>query len=283
LSSAVPETTAAAGAAAPKRLRTVYCTRGGLFGASVLARLRASDRIEICAIVRSSRTFHPEFGFLRGALALIRRSGIPYALYLFLVTTIADALCGLSKLGRVPLRTRVSGMPVFTTRDINRPDGLRFLEAQSPDLLVSAFFDQRLHEKALGVPAYGCLNIHPSVLPSFRGVDPVLQARLHGAGALGVTVHWMTPVLDAGRVLAQRAIALPVGSSIFEATALLYRAGADLLVGTIDRIEARFGSEPRGAPGSYQSWPTRLEVHALHRLGSVLIRLADFRRLLSLR
>ena len=55
------------------RLRTVFCTCGGLFGALVLRRLRACDRLEICAVVRSTRVLDPKFGFLRGAAAQVRR------------------------------------------------------------------------------------------------------------------------------------------------------------------------------------------------------------------
>jgi methionyl-tRNA formyltransferase len=79
-------------ATAPPRLRTVFCTCGGLFGALVLRRLRASDRLEICGIIRSVRVLDPRFGFLRGALAQIRRSGVAYALYLWCTTTLTDWL-----------------------------------------------------------------------------------------------------------------------------------------------------------------------------------------------
>ena len=266
---------------APKPLRTVYCTRGGLFGALVLARLRACAAIEICAIVRSSRTVHPALGFLGGAFALIGRSGIAYSMYLLMATTIADVLCGLSRMGGVPVRTRAAGLPVHTTRNINQPEAMRFLANHAPDLLVSAFFDQRLHEPALSIPLRGCLNIHPSLLPSFKGVDPVLQARLQRATSLGVSVHRMSPELDAGKILAQRSVLVPDGSSIFAATALLYRSGADLLSAAIDNLQAANDAEADSRHGSYQSWPSRLEVRALHKLGDVLIRLGDFSRLLA--
>jgi len=271
LSSIVAEHTA------KQRLRTVYCTRGGLFGALVLERLAACDRIQICAIVRSSRTFQPSFGFLRGALALIRRSGVAYALYLFCATSLADALYALARAGRVPLRTRLRGIPVHTTRDINDPNGLRFLQDCAPDLLVSAFFDQRLHEPALAVPTHGCLNIHPSLLPQLKGVDPVLQARLQKVSPIGVTVHYMTPVLDAGKLLAQRPVAVPRYASIFEITALLYRAGAELLASEIDLLARPQTPICQGPGGSYQSWPTPAEVSALRALRIKLIRFSDFK------
>ena len=265
--------------ARPRPLRVVYCTRGGLFGALVLHRLRACTQIEICGIVRSSRNFHPRFGFLRGALAYIRRSGIAYSLYLLCATTLADVVCGFSKIGCVPTRTHPGGIPVHTTGDINDPRALRFLVDCAADLLISAFFDQRLHEAALAVPTRGCVNIHPSLLPSFKGVDPVLQARLRQAD-VGVTVHYMTAGLDEGEILTQRSMSVREGASIFETTAVLYREGAELLASQIGRLERREHGTPQDTAGSYQSWPTRSEIRALRALGGVLTRLSDFDRLL---
>jgi methionyl-tRNA formyltransferase len=261
--------------ARPAPLRTVYCTRGGLFGALVLHRLRACDRIEICAIVRSSRVLNPAFGFLRGALGLISHCGMAYALYLFCATTLTDVLCALTRNEGVPLHSRPGGVPVHTTRNINDAAGLQFLLERAPDLIISAFFDQRLQEAALAVPARGCLNIHPSLLPAFKGVDPVVQARLQRADGVGVTVHYMTSGLDEGAVLAQRPVAVPADASIFDTTARLFREGAELLVGEIDRVGRGEAGTAQRAGGSYQGWPSRAEVGALHALGSRLIRFSD--------
>ena len=261
-----------------RRLRVVYCTRGGLFGALVLNRLRACEKIEVCGIVRSSRMFHPRLDVVRGALAYIRYSGISYALYLLCATTLADLSGGFGSVSPVPTRSRPGGPPVHTTRDINDPSSLEFLRECGSDLLVSAFFDQRLHEAALAVPPRGCINIHPSLLPDFRGVDPVLQARLHRS-TLGVTVHYMTPILDQGEILAQRSLAYDQHASVFATTASLFSAGAELLVSQLERVEHGEHGSPQRAGGSYQSWPTRAEVRALRAGGGALLRLADFKLL----
>jgi methionyl-tRNA formyltransferase len=236
--------------------------------------------MEVCGIVRSSRMFHPSFGVLRGSIAYLRRSGIAYSLYLWCATTLADVLCGLGRIGRVPARTPRCGEPVHTTADINDPAALEFLRDCAPDLLVSAFFDQRLKQAALAVPSRGCLNVHPSLLPWFKGVDPVLQARI-AAGHTGVSVHYMTPVLDEGAILAQQPIAACGRISVFKATAQLYRAGAELLVGVIDQVVRGQPGTPQGAPGSYQSWPSRADIRALRRRGGTLIRLSDLAGIFS--
>lgn len=275
-----PATAAAAQAAAcvrPRRLRTVFCTRGGLFGERVLSRLAACERIELVGIVRSSRVFHADYGFARGALAYLRCSGLAYSLYLLCATDLADAVCALARLrGSHPPTPRV---PAHTTRNLNDSPGLRFLEKCEPDLIVSAFFDQRLRPEALAIPRFGCVNIHPSLLPALRGVDPVLQARIRGAERIGVTVHYMTPALDAGNVLAQEAIDLPRSSSIFESTARLFDRGAQLLTGEVlERIERRDPGAAQPSGGSYQSWPSREEIRALRVGGGRLVRARDFRQ-----
>jgi len=271
-------TVVAGGAPEPSRLRTVFCTCGGLYGALVLARLRACAHLEICGIVRSSRVLNPRFGFLQGAIAQIRRSGLRYALYLWCTTTLADGLCALSGLGN---RTRrgVAAPRRLTTRDLNDPEGRAFLAECAPDLLISSFFNQRFRAETLAIPTLACLNIHPSLLPDAKGVDPVFQSLLYGGPPLGVTVHFMNTEFDAGRILAQQEVVPRHGASVFELTALLYRDGAELLASTVDRLLAGDTGAAQSGPGSYQSWPTAAETAALRRQGGALLRFMDLVRL----
>ena len=265
--------------APPVRLRTVLCTCGGLYGALVLRRLRACDGLEICAVIRSTRVLHPRYGFLRGALAQVRRSGIAYSLYLWCATTLADWLCALGGVGAVPAHSVTPGLRVLNTRNLNDAQVLQFLSACAPDLLVSAFFNQRLHPDTLAQPKYGCVNIHPSLLPDAKGVDPVFQGLLSGASSLGVTVHFMSPEFDAGRIIAQRSVGRRTGSSVFATTAVLFREGAELLAGALEQIVRGWTGTPQSGAGSYQSWPTRQEVRVLSASGGALLRLADLMRL----
>jgi hypothetical protein len=264
----------------PARLRTVLCTCGGLYGALVLRRLRACEGLEICAVIRSSRVIEARFGFFSGAVAQIRLSGFKYALYLWCATTLADWLCSVTGIGAVPMRG-ASGLPVLTTRNLNDAEGLKFLAGCAPDLLVSAFFNQRVQAPALALPKRGCLNIHPALLPEAKGVDPVFQSLLHGAPPLGVTVHFMTPELDAGRIVAQRSLEGRARSSVFAITALLYREGAELLAMALESIAGGATGSPQSGIGSYQSWPTCREVGLLRARGGALLRIADLIRFKS--
>jgi methionyl-tRNA formyltransferase len=212
-------------------------------------------------------------------LAQVRRSGIAYSLCLWCVTTLADWLCVVGGIGAVPTGSVTPGLRVFKTRNINDAEVQQFLSACAPDLLVSAFFNQRLHAATLALPKHGCVNIHPSLLPDARGVDPVFQALLPGASPSGVTVHFMSPELDAGRIIAQRSVGGRAGSSVFATTALFFREGAELLAAAMEQIVRGSTGTPQSGAGSYQSWPTRQEVRVLHAGGGALLRFADLTRL----
>ncbi|OGA74795.1 MAG: hypothetical protein A3G81_16715 [Betaproteobacteria bacterium RIFCSPLOWO2_12_FULL_65_14] len=240
-------------------MRAVLCTSGGAPGREVLERLAASQAVAVVGVVRSTRIISARYGLLRGAWEQWRRSGLRYACYL----------------GCALLRgPSARGVPALATRDVNLPEAQRFLESLQPDLLVSAFFNQRIGEALAAAPRFGALNIHPSLLPALRGVDPVFYARLRGVG-LGVTVHRISPQLDCGNIIAQEALSVPERESVLAATARLYARGAELLLGSLEAVRAGAPGTPQHAAGQYDSWPRRAEVRALRRKGVSLVRLRD--------
>jgi hypothetical protein len=89
----------------------------------------------------------------------------------------------------------------------------------------------------------------------------------------------MTPELDAGRIIAQRSVGGRGGSSVFATTAVLFREGAELLAAAMEQIVRGWTGVPQSGAGSYQSWPTRQEVHTLGARGGALVRFADLMRL----
>jgi folate-dependent phosphoribosylglycinamide formyltransferase PurN len=241
-------------AAAP--LATVLLTSGGAPGAAVLRRLRASRRVRLAGVVLSTRILSPCYGPLRGAWEMVRRSGLRYALYL---------ACAAAP----PLRA--GAIPVHRTRDVNDAASAAFLAALSPDLIVSAFFNQHIGEAIARLARCGAVNIHPSPLPAFRGADPVFHARLRGAAHLGVTVHRVAPELDRGNILAQETRPLDPAQSVLRATVSLYARGAELLLGALDAIAAGAPGAPQAGDASYHSWPTPEEVRKAVRRGVRLV------------
>jgi len=258
--------------------RLLLCTSGGLFGTLVLQRLLASPAVSVAAVVKSTRVLHPRQGWLQGALSLLRRSGLRYALYLGAATGGAELLGRWRGQPAVDVAARLRDLPVLATPDLNDLPGRDFVARPAPDLLLSAFFNQRVGEALCAIPSLGAVNIHPSLLPHFKGIDPVLHARLRGSQDLGVSVHRISPAFDAGALLAQAPVAIDPAASLLAATAQLFDRGAQLLLDTLPLLQAGFAGRPQPPGGSYDSWPTPAEVRAYRRAGHRLLRMDDLRR-----
>jgi len=256
---------------AERRTRVVLCGCDGLFSGLALAQLVAHPGIEIVGVVRSTRILRTRYGLLRGAWHQIRCSGFAYAAYLWSATAFAELLtpCAFGRL------TRRHGIPVFATRDINTATAVAFVRERGPDVLVSAFFNQRIGAAVLAVPSTLALNIHPSLLPAFRGVDPVFFVRLRGAPALGVTLHILDAEFDTGDILLQAALAAPATDSVLRTTARLFALGGRLLAPLIAKRQELLPRHAQSEPGSYDSWPTPQQVRTLRQSGTPLLRAAD--------
>jgi methionyl-tRNA formyltransferase len=235
-------------------VRIVLCTSGGRPAAAVLERLLGSPQVELAGILHSTRILHPGYGPLRGAWEQYRLSGLAYTLYLG---------------AAVAPPPRARGVPVLRSRDVNRERA--WLERLAPDLVVSAFFNQRIGEPVAAIARHGAVNIHPSLLPALKGVDPVFYARLRDSPQLGVSVHRVTAALDGGNLLAQKELPVLAGESVLAATARLYGEGAGLLLDALEAIAAGASGAPQTGAGSYFSWPGRAQVAELRRKGVRLI------------
>jgi len=113
------------------------------------------------------------------------------------------------------------------------------------ELIVSVCFPRRIPDALLRSVKFGGLNIHPSPLPAWRGVDPVFWQLRHGCSTIGLSLHEMTNVIDAGAVLAKTCIALDGIQSMSELDQQIARRGLDLLVNLLDTRQLSQGDENR--------------------------------------
>ena len=104
------------------------------------------------------------------------------------------------------------------------------LGQMAPDVIVVACFPWRLPDSVLSIPRYGCLNVHPSLLPDGHGPEPVFWAFRWGLTETGVTLHLMDSGWDTGPVLAQRRMPIPGDATLITLEQSLAQLGAALLV-----------------------------------------------------
>jgi UDP-4-amino-4-deoxy-L-arabinose formyltransferase/UDP-glucuronic acid dehydrogenase (UDP-4-keto-hexauronic acid decarboxylating) len=100
------------------------------------------------------------------------------------------------------------GIPVYAPEDINHPVWEQRIRDMEPDLIFSFYYRNMLKSQILEIPKAGCINLHGSLLPAYRGRCPINWALVNGETETGVTLHYMTPKADAGDIIAQRNIAI---------------------------------------------------------------------------
>lgn len=109
--------------------------------------------------------------------------------------------------------------------------------AEKPDAVVVVAFGHILREPLLSAPPYGCLNVHASLLPRWRGVSPIQYSVLHGDSWTGVTIMRMDAGVDTGPVLAQRSVGIAPEENSGELLERLAGQGADLLIHTLRGLQ----------------------------------------------
>ncbi|EFH12291.1 formyl transferase, partial [Pseudoroseomonas cervicalis ATCC 49957] len=188
-----------------------------LSAAPVLGFARAQAEAGRLALIGRSLPYRPATGGMAGQLAAHwRRSGPRFLPFLMTQYGLPQLLGDLRRAmggGALSGLARRHGVPSLAVADVNGADFAAALAAAGVELIVSFHFDQILSGDTLARVPRGGINIHPSLLPLHRGPVPTFWAMQESPPAFGVTVHRMVPRIDAGTILAQRAVALPPGRS----------------------------------------------------------------------
>jgi methionyl-tRNA formyltransferase len=129
------------------------------------------------------------------------------------------------------------GLPVFQPTSFSDASALGDLCALNADLMVVAAYGLLLPPAVLEVPRLGCINIHASLLPRWRGASPIQQAILAGDGNSGVTLMKMDKGLDTGAMIASRSVAIDPSWNAADLHDALAPLGASLLLESLDNIE----------------------------------------------
>lgn len=136
------------------------------------------------------------------------------------------------------------GLPVLQPQRLRAPEAVEELAGLAPDLIVTAAYGQILPKAVLDLPRYGCLNVHGSLLPKYRGGAPIQRSIINGERETGVTLMYMAEGLDTGDMIAKTVVPIEdedTAGTIFEK---LSAVGAELLIkqlplildGTAERV-----------------------------------------------
>ncbi len=129
-------------------------------------------------------------------------------------------------------------IPVFQPVKIKEPEAVEILKGYEADIFVVAAFGQILSEEILKMPRYGCVNIHASLLPKYRGAGPIQWAVIDGEKITGVTIMQMDKGLDTGDMLFKTEVEIAPRETADTLHDKLAAAGAKLIVEALSKIEA---------------------------------------------
>ncbi|RYL95385.1 methionyl-tRNA formyltransferase [Sporolactobacillus sp. THM7-4] len=127
-------------------------------------------------------------------------------------------------------------LPVLQPEKVRDPQAVRNILSCRPDLLITAAYGQILPQSLLDGPRLGCVNVHASLLPMYRGAAPIQQAIIDGRKETGVTIMYMVKKLDAGDILSQVRVPIQDSDTFGTLHDKLSEAGGDLLMQTLPRI-----------------------------------------------
>lgn len=128
------------------------------------------------------------------------------------------------------------GLAVYQPERINKDEGIGALEALAPAVIVVAAYGQILSPRVLAIPGRGCINVHASLLPKYRGAAPINWAIIRGEQVTGVTTMLMDKGLDTGDILLQHALEILPEEDAGRLHDRLAAAGAALLLETLEKL-----------------------------------------------
>lgn len=142
------------------------------------------------------------------------------------------------------------GLPVIQPERLGEADAMAQLRAWAPQLIVVAAFGQILKPAVLELPSHGCLNVHASLLPRWRGASPIQAAILAGDAQTGVTIMKMDAGVDTGPILLQRATSISSEDTALSLAERLAHMGAELLLEALPAyLEGRLSPQPQPEQG----------------------------------
>ena len=129
------------------------------------------------------------------------------------------------------------GLPVVQPKSLRNGEGLRLLEEMAPDLVIVVAYGKILPPDVLAYPKYGCINIHASILPKYRGASPIHWAVLNGDSETGVTSMQMDEGMDTGDILLCKKTPIGENETTEDLFDRLSALGAELMLETIAQLE----------------------------------------------
>src|SRR5438128_2704334 len=138
----------------------------------------------------------------------------------------------------VKARALAAGVPVMQPVSVRKPPFADELRALSPDVCVVVAYGKILPPEVLATPRYGCLNVHASLLPQYRGAAPIQWAIIRGERETGVTLMQVDAGMDTGDMLLKKKMAIDESATAGELFGALAKLGAETLIEGLAKLDS---------------------------------------------
>ncbi|MDJ0757642.1 MAG: formyltransferase family protein [Ardenticatenaceae bacterium] len=231
----------------PKSNRVLFFGMFGALSRIPLEKLLAAN-FDICGVIIPQTTSHPSPSTLHHAP--VSRLSPP------------AAVSQLPLAGRFANNTIVQlawerEIPVLEVSCLSAPESFEAIKALRPDVGFISCFPHKLPPELLSLPLHGFLNLHPSLLPAYRGPEPLFWQLQQGESRVGVTIHRVDEGLDTGDIALQVEMIFADGLSYGDIEQQAAETGAQLALEALTALSrSKLPRRPQGAPASYFSFPT---------------------------
>lgn len=231
----------------------VLLTRDGLYSRLFVREFLANTELDVVGIVYSTSYLSRGATPIVDVLRFIARVGLFYAIYQAYIAWILPWLKGL----KLELNC-----PVLKSNNVNSNETVASLNQFKPDFLLSYHFNQKMFQSVIDVPNRAALNFHPSYLPRWRGVDPVLFALQEEGSTLGGSIHRVTDEIDEGDVLLREKLGIEHVAGLIKTNEALFTLGGRMAAEVIldfDAFDGRRLRQPEleavvGREARYDGW-----------------------------
>ena len=159
------------------------------------------------------------------------------------------------QLGPVNTFALAQNLSVVQPEKMKDPSFLEILRSWNPDVIVVAAYGRILPKAILDLPPKGCLNVHGSLLPKYRGAAPIQWAVINGESETGVTIMVMDVGMDTGAILEQAVVPISAEDTAGDVAVRMAEVGGGLLVSTLDKWkEGRVVPQPQNELASTRYW-----------------------------
>lgn len=218
-----------------KNIRVVMLMRDSLYSRMFLgafldavAKIRGS-KIEVTGMVLSTSMVARKTSMFHDLLLFLRKAGVGYALYQACLSLLSARLS--NQLERIDV-------PILKTNDVNSEKCVSWLESQSADFFLSYHFNQKMLQSVIDIPKIAALNFHPSYLPTWRGVDPVVFALQQPDSLVGGSIHRVSAEIDEGDVLLREKLGNEHVAGLIGTNEALFTLGGRMAADVISDFDA---------------------------------------------